>query len=321
MPAYYPNATDARAAAPVVLRPRGEAKADFTLLTINGVNVHVTCSNCTGRKGLLSLLADGLEGVEGFQRQLNFVGRAESITGVPPGRYTVRLAGAGQNPFSIRKTIDVGASDVNVDMAIQPAPSVSGKVTLKNPNVQPRGTVYVRLQNETTGSVIARAIGPDGSFSFPNVAVAKFRVIAAGVGGYFASEVSAEGMTMKNGVIDVTDGASIQLKITASDETGRLHGFVMKGEKPVPGLLAVLAPAHGGEPYRYRGFQTDSDGSFDFTGMPAGDYILFAVDKLDLEYQSAEAVRPYLSTGEPVRIAAHGEYSENISLAATKQKE
>ena len=47
-PTYYPNATDARGATPLVLRPGAELRADFTLLTITGVNIHVHCPNAAG---------------------------------------------------------------------------------------------------------------------------------------------------------------------------------------------------------------------------------------------------------------------------------
>jgi hypothetical protein len=318
---YYPNATDARGAAPLVLRSGAEAKADFTLPTVSGFNVHVNCGNATGRNGLLSLLADGIEGVEGFQRQLSFSGNSQTISGVPPGRYIVRIAGSGDNPFAVRKTIDVGTSDVTVDLTLQPPPSISGKVTFKNPGVKPRATLYVRLVNDANGATVVRTVGPDGGFSFPNVAVAKFRPVAASADGFFAYQVSAEGAALKNGILDVVDGATVRLDIVASDETGRLQGFVMSGDKPVPAMLVVLAPRAGTDPYNFRGFQTDTDGSFDFQNVHAGDYVLFANDRLDLEYTNPEAIRPYLASGKLVRIEPHAVSTESLTLSPAEPRQ
>jgi hypothetical protein len=309
---YYPDTTDARGAAPLILRPAAEVRADFTLLTITGVNIHVNCSNATGRNGMLSLLADGIEGVEGFQRQLNFNGSSYVIAGVPPGRYIVRVAGSGENPFAVRKTIDVGASDVTVDLNVQPAPTVSGKVVFKT---KPNAAIYLRLVNEATNAALSRAIEPDGTFSFANVAVAKFRPLIGSTEGFFASRVVAEGATLTDGVLDVVDGATVKLNVVASDEIGRVKGFVMNGEKPVPGALVVLAQSSGLDPFQHRGFQTDTDGSFDFQNVHAGDWLLFAVDRLDLEYKNPEAVRPYFSSAKPVRVDPHGLHTENISLS------
>jgi len=52
-----------------------------------------------------------------------------------------------------------------------------------------------------------------------------------------------------------------------------------------------------------------------------GDYVLFAVERVDLEYANPAAVRPYLTSGKAVRIPAHAAVVENASLiAALPQK-
>jgi hypothetical protein len=79
----------------------------------------------------------------------------------------------------------------------------------------------------------------------------------------------------------------------------------------------VLAPVRTSSGYRT--FQTDSDGSFSFTDIPLGDYILFAVVDVALEYTNPEIARPYLAAGRPVRIAAGVVISETISLTAVAQ--
>ena len=65
------------------------------------------------------------------------------------------------------------------------------------------------------------------------------------------------------------------------------------------------------DPDDYRGFQTDSDGSFDYQNVRAGEYILFAVERLDLEYGNPSVVRRYLASGQRVRITAHAVVVEN----------
>jgi hypothetical protein len=62
------------------------------------------------------------------------------------------------------------------------------------------------------------------------------------------------------------------------------------------------------------GFQTDSDGSLDFTDVPAGDYLLLTCGKMDLEYRSADAIRPYLGSAMAVHLEAHQTQIQNWSL-------
>lgn len=230
---------------------------------------------------------------------------------VPPGRYSVRYV---TPQGSMHKTVEVGTADVTVEVTPRPAPSIVGKVAFANP---PRSTVYLRLINEATGSAIARAVDRDGSFTWNSVGVARYRPLLGGTDGLFIAQIAVEGAANKDGVIDIVDGSVIKMNIAASDQTGRLKGFVKTGDRPVPAALVVLAPrVPSTDPHVYRGFQTESDGSFDFTNVPAGDYLLFAMDRVDLEYTNPEAVGPYLARAKPFRIEPHGVYTETISLSA-----
>ncbi len=315
-PTYYPGGSDFLSAKPVLLLPGGEVRADFTLRTVSGVNVQVKCSNTDGRSGRLNLISEELEGVEGFQRTLNFYGGSATLPGVPPGRYVVRLSGNGDKPFSVRKTVDVSTMDVTVDLALQPPPSVSGRVTFANPSTRPKSTVYVRLHNDANGVRFSRALDQDGGFEFSYVTVAKYRPQIWGGDGFFVAQLSATGASVKDGVIDVEDGATVALKILASDDAGIVKGFVMNDKSPVPGVQAVLAPRRQStDPGDYHSYQTDSDGSFEFKNVRSGDYVLFAVSQLDLEYANPVAVRPYLSSGRPVRVTRQATISENISVS------
>jgi hypothetical protein len=120
---------------------------------------------------------------------------------------------------------------------------------------------------------------------------------------------------LRDGLVELVDGESVVLRMVASDETGRVQGFVMRGEQPADGMMVVLAPVSESVlATAARGFQTDSDGSFDYQSVPAGDYLLFAVENAALEYSRREAIRPYLGNAERIRVEAHQSYSERITV-------
>lgn len=317
-PVYYPDALDAGSAAALKLAAGGEVRADFSVKTVAGVDVRVRVPSdskipSTSR---LNLLADGIGGVEGFQRSENLMVRGETrISGVPPGRYIVRISAAGEGAFLAQKVIDVGASDVVVEIAPEPAPSAAGTVSMASPRVRRRGNLSMRLTDQS-GRSYTQPVNADGSFRFP-VAVGKWRATLTGPDGLFITQLTAEGGNLQNGRVDIGPGAAIRLNITASDETGDVKGHVVAGEKPVAGVLVVLAP--GGSDRRFetpRSFQTDSDGSFDMAKLPAGEYVLFATEQLDLEYANPEAVRPYLAAGKSVEVKAGSVWSGDIGLVA-----
>ncbi len=315
-PDYYPNASDPNGAQPLEVAPGAEVTADFTLSTTSGVDLHIHCPQMAGQSALITLLSGGAAGVDAPQRQAWLFGNDQTIAGVLPGHYLVLVEGRNGNTSSARKAIDVGASDVTVDLAMQPPPTVSGKVTFKDSEGRPRRPAYVRLIDESNGVALARAIDAAGAFSFDNVPPGRRRVQISGADGFFAAQITSEGAAIGGLVIDIAPGAGVRLNIIASDEIGSLRGFVMNGDRPVPGVLAVLAPKdNSSDPGAYRGFQTDSDGSFDYQNVRAGEYILFAVERLDLEYANPVAVRPYLASAKPVHIGAHAAVVENASLA------
>lgn len=316
-PVYYPHTNDSHEAQPLELRPDAEFTADFRLRTVTGVNVRVHCPHPSEQSALISLLSEGIASGETYQRQVWLSRSDQTIAGVAPGHYVVMVEVGTGDTASARKAIDVGGSDVTVELELASAPSVVGKVIFKDPGRKPSRSVYVRLIDDSTGAVISRPIDPSGVFSIENVKPGRRRVQINSAEGFFAARITNEGGEAIDPVIDITPGVNIRLNIVATDEVGALKGFVMNGDRPVAGVLAVLAPKNDSkDPDDYRGFQTDSDGSFDYQNVRAGEYILFAVESLDLEYQNPAAVRAHFASGKSIRIVAHEVVAENATLSS-----
>jgi hypothetical protein len=310
-PVYYPNAAEPGAAQPVELAPGAEMNADFRLTTVTGGNIHIHCEHPQGQQLQVSLVTDGIEGVPAFQRQEWMYGNDQIIAGVLPGRYQLRVDGRNGSGVA-RRVIEVGASDLNLDVTLIPLPAVSGTVTF--PGKRPNRTVYVRLVDEATNGSVFRALDSNDAFDLPNVQPGRHRILLNSVEGFFVASVEVKGAPAKGFLIDLELGAQVKANILASDETGSVKGFVLNGDKPVAGVLAVLVPVkETSDPGDYRSFQTDSDGSFDYQLVRAGDYILFAADRLDLEYMNPAVVREYLASGTRVRVAPHASVVQNAS--------
>ncbi len=298
---YYPGSGALRGATPIKVGAGAEVHADIALRTSTAVHVRVHCSGmdngqCPGNPELHS------EGV---------VWRWDiPLERVPPGRYSLRLRGSDR---TVDQVIDVGSSDMTVELTLQSRPVVAGTVTLKTDKVVP-AELGVSLSSETNDDAFRAAIGPDGTFRFSDLDAGRYRLRLLGPPGWFIAELSAEGAPLKDGVLELKGEAVVQINVLASDETGRLKGFAVNGDTPVPAVLVVLTPLDGHS--APLGFQTESDGSFDYTSVPAGDYLLFAVDKLDFEYANPEVTRPYLAGATAVHIPAHGVVEQRVPLTA-----
>jgi hypothetical protein len=318
-PSYYPNASGAAQATPLVVQPGEDGRADFTLSRVPGVNVTVKYIATDGMSGTIGLTMDGIGDSPGFQRQEGIRGGSSThiFSAVPPGRYIVRISGsAGNTSYSGRQVVDVHGADVGTELSARPHPVVSGTVELKYQGTKRRGSLLASLVPEAGAGGISTIVRSDGSFTFPGVAPGRWRPMVRGTDGFFASEVHVEGADFRDGIVDLEEGQSVTLKMVASDEIGSVKGFVDFGGQPVEGVMALLTPADlPSDPSRYAAYQTDSDGSFEWPDVRAGDYYLFAVDDTTMEYSNPAVLKPYVAAARRIHVDPHGSVSERIALA------
>ena len=310
---YYPATHDPRAASPFIVKPGQEGRADFTLDEARGVIVNVHCEGGPNVK-TLTLLQEGVNGFQEPARQFSIYAGGTAIPGVAPGHYAVRVT-ASENGHDLAawQTIEVGSSDVDVQLTLKPAPSIVGTVEFKDPAKRPPGSVTIRLSNGVTGFVFARTVAPDGSFSAANLAVGRTQVL--GISGDFTSDILAEDGTSYDGYFDLAPGPPTKIRVVVSAAASRVKGFVKLGDRPLEGVIVVLAARDDSEKLaNYRAFQTDSDGSFDIQSVRPGDYNFFAVDAPELEWTNPAALRPYFETAKAIHIEPHRTYDETLSL-------
>jgi hypothetical protein len=314
-PVWLPGVGDAAEATPLVLRPGAEVHADFQLRPAAGGTLRIMCPGapCSGNASLYAVGARGevaLIRPDADQEGVDKEGPV--MQAVPPGRYLVQYSGS---EGKARKLIDVTGVDVTVEIVPKPPPTLEGRVIFERADDKPHSAVYVNMRDETTGEVLSTALAPEGRFSWPSVATSRVRLFLTGEDGFFVSRMSVEGAGFRNGVIEIVDGEAVKVNVVASRDTGGLTGLLTQDDKPVAGTLVVLAPGTApDDTQRYRGVLTDSDGSFEFTNVPTGDYVLFAIDDTQFPYADPTSVAPYLATGNRVRIESHASSSETIHL-------
>lgn len=316
-PVCYPNTSEPSRAAPIVVKPGEEAKADFSLRTVTGAMVTVTYEWRESMSGLVSLIREGIGGSDGYERQERAAGGMQILRGVPPGRYLVRLtATEGQDHFSAHQWIDVNGADVEVKLELHAAPLVSGRLEWKNAATRPKGTILLTLSPEDPGvRGVSAAVHADGAFAFPPVLAGRYRLSLSSSGPSFAVDFRADGADVHDGVLTLTEDESVTLHVPFSGDVGTVRGFVLRDDKPVEGMMVVLAPVtESTNRLAYHGFQTDSDGSFDFENRPAGEYYLFAVDDVNLEYTNPAAIRAYCAHARRVRVEGARTITERIGI-------
>lgn len=312
---YFPGSSDPRGGSPVVLRSGAEFQADFILRPVSGASILPKFPDgLMYINGTFTLRADGPPGAQAIVRMCDG-GCSGGLADIPPGNYQLSFTyseGVLQVPLS------VSGGDVPIEMALKPAPVLAGKVVFdSNPTVRPRFPLYVRIEDERTGELQSVPVHSDGAFSWPHATIGEVRLHLAGADGFFSERMSVDGASVTNGVIDLIGGSSVQVRIFASGETGKLTGVVRNGDEPVPAALVVLAPnSETGNSDRHFATQACTDGSYTFANVPVGEYVVFAVDNPEFEYASPAAVRPYLAAGKHVRIEIHGSVAQDVAVSS-----
>jgi len=306
---YHPNVGDPAQAEPLTLKAGQETTADFSLLPVPAVSVQVHCDADENLTKQYTLIAPGLPGNPVYVRQGSETGDLYNLWGVLPGHYTLRAeATDGSHTWYGMNEFDVAAADTDVSVTLREAPSLSGMVVPESGGSLP-AQLKVVLSGET-GRNPALAIGAGGRFSIPAIPPGHYRVSFSGADEFYLKSWSAEGGRREGEMLDIPAGAAVRLNLSAAKGAGRIAGTVYRDGQPLPGALVVLSPSN-------RAVPSNSDGTYEFRGLPPGEYALFAVeDGADLEYANAAAIRPYLGNAKKVRVGQSG--SDNLRLDVEK---
>ncbi len=316
-PTYYPNTTDIGRAAPLAVKSGEETRADFTLTLTAGAEVVVHLDGPAEWRGQIGLVREGLTGRdEWFQQPSNFWGSQKTtiFSAIPPGRYILRInPGAGGPQLECDQTIDVNGTTLTVRPALRPMPQVSGSIQF--PGGKPPANAVATLARIDPATTIRATVKPDGSFLFPRVPAGQYRPsVTAGQTYYFAAEIRAQGASAHDGLLDIPAGAEVKLQFTANDALGSVKGLATRDEKPVQGVMVVLAPAVAPKDSSLiYAFLTDSDGSYFWKNVLPGDYVLFATTDTLVEYRNREVIKPYLATGKALHVEPKKEYDERVA--------
>ena len=288
---YFPNANEAAAAEPLALKAGQQTVANFTLLPIPAASVDVHCDGPENLTISYTLMAAGLAGTNVTLRQGSSSGDSYNLWGVPPGHYTLRAEARDGNQQWYGLTDFDLADDSEVAIVLHTAPTLTGTIVANDGNALPASlTIVLHDSGEHTYSASA---GPDGRFALPAIPPGSYQLEIGGAADYFLKKWGAENARRDGERLIVEPGAAVRLKAIAAKGERILGKVVQKGH-PLPGALVVLAPLNCAAP-------TNSDGSFEFRGVPPGNYQIFAVASgQDLEYANPEAIRSYLPAARKI---------------------
>ncbi len=300
---YYPESLDAAGAAPITLPEGGMANLSIALRPVPAV--HVTLNAPANEPVGVSFAALGPGGA---LIQMNTTETAQNdrreIMGLAPGRYVVTLHHFGRGSASAMgtKIVDL-TGDTTLDVNDLPVTSISGQLQVEG-GEKPGRLVVALVNPARTGGGFGR-VADDGSFHIQrgNMPPGRYQIRLANTQDFYIRSVAVKGAEYSQGMLDIPEGASIQLSIVAAEGLSRVNGIAFKDEKPFAGAMVLLLPTDPSQAGEIPRDQSDSDGSFTLQSAPPGRYTLIAIDDgRDLAYQEPSVIRPYLTNGQTVDV-------------------
>ena len=319
---YYPDVEAADDAAPISIQGGERVEADFHLNPVSSLRL---LFRVPGRDNpneffvpqLEQPAFDGSTAVQASGTQRVAPGLME-VTGVPAGRYDVRLFAHGS---SLQMDgVDFTRDGELIDTSKSEAAS-QVKCTVRipgEPSLPPNLTVALHSGPRGIGAGIgaARPVDSKGEAEFPELAVGRYEVMVFGGGKrYSISRITAEGADVSGHTLTVTAGSSPSISLTVVGGSVEVEGTAKKDGKGFAGAMVVLVPKNPEVDHDlFRRDQSDLDGTFTLQGVVPGSYTLVAIENgWDLDWSKSAVIAAYAKHGRSVQVGSQGEHSMNVA--------
>ena len=351
-PTYYPGATGLGQALPVTLGLSTEMTGvDFGVLLVPTARVSGTVLRAdAGHPGAARVVLVPEDGA--FFRGATSGARVEDngrfeIRHVPPGRYILRAvlrraSGGPRNsgrprgrtpPMFASQALEIDGFDVtDLTLVLGPGARLSGSVDFDTTGSDPDDVTRIRVSATPlapipmVGGADAR-VQSDGTFELEGIADGARLLRASGApSGWVLQAVYLDGRDVIDTPLDFGGVGHVEgVRLIFSDRVSELSGVVhdRRGE-PLTDFTVIAFPPNE-ERWQpasrfIRASRPDQNGSYQITGLPAGDYLLAAVDVVEQgEWYDPRFLDPLRAGAVRLRLGAGEAKALDLTLGAQNQ--
>jgi hypothetical protein len=350
---WFPGVDDPTEAETITVHAGEAYQADFHLSPIPSIHLRIITPvnvDASGRAvplfPVFERVIPGGGGGLGAMSMVNVAlqnGQTE-VSGLSPGTYRIHLQGQnGSEPRTAQVEITPGSVRT---LDLSAVSSTTANVAVLLDGISDEGTgenwIQVVLTDPGTGQQFFPPNGAINGFggggpgnqrrrgggpSMDHPARGRGRVIEVPPGRYevtlYSSErsntyltaITAKGADVDGRFVTVSAGDST-LTLHLASGLATLTGNVTMRDEPVVGATVLLVPASLGDPGCFATIgqdQSNTDGSFDITGITPGQYILIAIDHgWQINWSDSATLRRYLTQGIPVDLSSAERLKQKI---------
>jgi 5-hydroxyisourate hydrolase-like protein (transthyretin family) len=329
----YPGVLDLSMATPIDVRPVFEVGAlDFTLgeepiYRIRGRVIHGQSGEPSSTNAIVLLFARDNPTVSRIAK-FNVVDGSFELSGVPRGTY---IANASIPRLGIgRAVVDVVDSDIDgVTLGVFPPRTLSARVRIGGTSQAPPSAILENVSIDLMPSLNGLPLvgipvprsdlsASDGRFTVENLIPGEYQLHSLTLpAGYYVKEAWLDGVDVLHQPLQFQLHSSGNMEIVLSPGAAQIGGTVLnERSRAVADATVVLVPrAQRNRPDLHQTATTGSDGRFQISSVPPGEYQLFAWQSIEpYAYLDTQFLLPFESESEFIRVS---EFSmENVELRA-----
>jgi hypothetical protein len=292
---------------------------------------------------ILELLPDGSEVGVHSQMRVDANGDIE-YGGLAPGNYMVQVQGSGTERSSSSTLVQIGPNSTRTVDLSQGTPGTV--VTVRTDPEVDTDALQIRFRNVASGISsnaelesdrghrAMRQLGPNSGDALPSerrggvrdravtLQPGKYEVYLSGAADLHLVSISATEAKAVGRVVTIGEGSPV-LTLHVAAGRGRLRGTVRSANHPDAGSMVLLVPATLGSAFGLnvlRRDQSNSDGSFEITGILPGAYILVAIHHgWDVNWSDAASLQRFLPQGMPLEIKPSDDLKVSIKAQSPVQ--
>ena len=336
LPTFHPNTPDTSQATPVQVQPGAE---------VSGIDVDLRPAHAVMVRG--RVIVDGaVKSLQGIRVSLdpraagggysfsNYGGSVQNDSGdfeirdVPPGPYNLS-AFRNDGKRQLYGKVPVEVSNANLDgvaVVLDSPNTLAGRFRVEGSEPFDFTHLGLWLQpiDSTMGSGNA-VIKPDGTFVLQDVFDGDYRLRVFGYPDEYYVKSAREGGSevLDSGLTISRSQPPARIEIVLSPDAGRVDGTVLKELHPVSGAWVVLVPdpPHRDREEMYSMKAADAFGHFALSGLPPGDFKLFAWEPVQgTNYTDPDLLKAFEDRGTPVHIEERQQQTMQLDVLTSEEQ-